>query len=159
MKIYLITRLLQVLHIAGIVIMAGTTMIDYLTFNTFWRLSDKAGSRALGLIPLMARYGAFIRTGAITLILTGIILFILDKGSIWSQPWFKIKVLLVIALILNGLLVGNRQGHKLRETIMAHEADYALHTVAIRESMDRFYPVQLTLFFLLIAISVIRPRL
>jgi len=136
--------------------MAGTTMIDYLTFKTFWQFADAGDNRVFGLIPLMARYGTFIKTGAVTIILTGIALFVLYKGAIWAQPWFKVKIVLVIALILNGLLIGNRQGHKLRETVMAHATDFLQHTVSIRESMSRFYPIQLTLFFLIILISMIR---
>lgn len=155
MKIYFILRVLLALHITGIVIMAGTTMIDYLTFKTFWKLADQGDTRSLSLIPLMAKYGTFIRTGAGTIILTGITMLILEKGAWWGAN-FKIKIVLVALLVLNGLLVGNKQGHKLRETVTAHSADFMQHTMSIRESMNRFYPLQLTLFFLIILISVIR---
>ena len=155
-KMYVLLRILLALHITGIVIMAGTTMIDYLTFKTFWKIADTGDNRALGLIPLMARYGAFVRTGAITIILTGIALLALDKGAIWSQPWFKVKTALVIILILNGLFVGNRQGHQLRDTVLANASDFLHQTLAIRATMSRFYPIQLTLFFLIIVISMIR---
>jgi hypothetical protein len=155
MKIYLVFRVLLALHITGIIMMAGTTMIDYLTFKTFWKFADQGDSRALSLIPLMAKYGTLIRTGAGTLILTGIMMLILEKNA-WWETSFKIKMGLVALLVLNGLLVGNKQGHKLREAVTAHSADFIQHTIGIRESMDRFYPLQLTLFFLIILISVIR---
>jgi len=156
MKMYLIFRIILALHITGIVIMAGTTMIDYLTFKTFWKFADAGDNRVFGLIPLMAKYGIFVRAGAIAIIFTGITLFVWGKGAIWAQPWFKVKTVLVIALILNGLFIGNKQGHKLRETVMAHGADFVAYTTLIRESMNRFYPIQLTLFFLIILISMIR---
>lgn len=149
-------RMILALHITGIVIMAGTTMTDYLTFRTFWQFADAGDNRVFGLIPLMARYGAYIRTGAITIILTGIALFVLDKGTIWTQPLFKVKIVLVVALISNGIFIGNKQGHKLRETVMAHAADFLEYTTPIRESMGRFYPIQLTFFFIIILISMIR---
>lgn len=155
-KMYLILRLLLTFHIAGIVIMAGTTMIDYLTFRVFWQFADAGDSRVFGLIPLMAKYGVFVRTGAITIILSGIALLVLDRGAIWGEPWFKVKMVLVVILILNGLFVGNRQGHKLRDTVAAHSADFLSYTVPIRETMSRFYPIQLTLFFLIILVSMIR---
>jgi len=156
MKMYLTLRFLLALHIIGIVIMAGTTMIDYLTFRVFWRFAEAGDSRTLGLIPLMARYGAFVRTGAITIILTGIALFVLDKGAIWAEPWFRVKTILVIILILNGLFVGNRQGHRLREAVAMHGSDLLSNALPIREAMSRFYPIQLSLFFLIIIISMIR---
>ncbi|MBZ4192081.1 hypothetical protein [Niabella beijingensis] len=156
MNTLLIRRIILVLHVTGIVVMAGTTMIDCLTFNTFWTLADADQRRATGLIPLMARYGTFIRSGAITIILTGIVLLVLDKQVLWSRLWFKIKMILVAALILNGLLIGNRQGHRLRDAVITHADDFLQHTTAIRENMNRFYPVQLTLFFLIILISMLR---
>jgi hypothetical protein len=156
MKMYFTLRVLLALHITGIVIMAGTTMIDYLTFKTFWKFADQGDVRSLGLIPLMAKYGAFIRAGAGTIILTGITMLILQKGVWWGQPWFKVKMILVVLLVLNGLLVGNKQGHKLREMVTAHTSDFMQYTMGIRESMNRFYPIQLALFFLIILISIIR---
>jgi hypothetical protein len=104
----------------------------------------------------MAKYGAFVRTGAAIIILTGITMLILEKGVWWGQLWFKVKMGLVLLLVLNGLLIGNKQGHKLRETVTAHANDFLQHTINIRESMNRFYPIQLTLFFIIILISVIR---
>lgn len=155
MKMYFILRVLLALHITGIVIMAGTTMIDYLTFKTFWKFADQGDNRSLSLIPLMAKYGAFIRTGAGTMLLTGITMLILER-SVWWDTGFKIKMVLVVLLVLNGLLVGNKQGHQLRDAVTLHSADFIQYTVSIRESMSRFYPLQLTLFFLIILISVIR---
>jgi hypothetical protein len=101
-------------------------------------------------------YGAFVRTGAAIIILTGITLLILEKGISWKQLWFTIKLGLGLLLMLNGLLIGNKQGHKLREAVTAHADDFLQHTINIRESMNRFYPVQLALFFLIILTSVIR---
>ena len=155
MKAYLIIRVLLALHIAGIIIMAGTTMIDYLTYKTFWNFAEQGDARSVSLLPLMAKYGAFVRTGAVIIILTGIAILLLKK-EIWKQLRFKIKMGLVLLLIVNGVLVGNKQGHKLRETVVAHAPDFMQHTITIRESMDRFYPIQLTLFFLIILISVIK---
>lgn len=158
MKTYLILRVLLALHITGIVVMAGTTMIDYLTFKTFWQFADAGDHRATGLIPLMAKYGVLVRTGAIILILTGIALFVLDKGAMWGQVWFKVKMALVVMVVVNGIFIGNKQGHRLREMVMDHTTDFVQYTTIIRENLSRFYPIQLTLFFVLILLSMIRPN-
>lgn len=154
----LLFRIILGIHITGIVIMAGTTMIDYLTYKTFWKLADAGNPHAVGIIPLMARYGAFIRAGAFTLFLSGIALLVMEKGASWAQPWFKVKIVLVILLLLNGTLVGNKQGHQLRATVTAHTPDFLAYTAGIRENMDRFYPIQLSLFFLTIMVSMIRVK-
>jgi hypothetical protein len=136
--------------------MAGTTMIDYLTFKMFWKFADLGDVRSLGLIPLMAKYGSFIRAGGIVIILSGISIVSLKKEVWLSQPWFKIKLLLFFLLLLNGMFVGNVQGHKLREKVSIYISDFIQHTGSIREYLNFFYPAQLTLFFFLILISVIR---
>jgi hypothetical protein len=72
MKTQISLRILLALHIAGLVIMAGTTLIDYFTFKTFWKFADQGDRRSLGLLPLMAKYGGLVRTGAAIIIFTGI---------------------------------------------------------------------------------------
>lgn len=152
-------RLLLALHIGGIVMMAGTTLIDYLTFNTFWQLADAGDARALGLVPLMARYGLFIRAGAATILLTGLVLLLISRGVSWAQPWFRAKLGLVAVLVLHGILVGNKQGHLLREIVMTHAPDFLAFTADVRSNMNFFYPLQLALFFLTIVASISRPVL
>lgn len=153
----LITRALIILHIVGIIIMAGTTLIDYLSFRTFWKLANDGDTRSLGLIPLMEKYGAFIRTGAVTLMLTGIAMLILQKADWIHHFWFKVKLGLFFLLLLNGMFVGNSQGHKFRETVTAHASDFTGHTMQIRKNLNLFYTVQLTLFFLTISVSIMQP--
>ena len=156
MNLYLTLRLLLALHIIGIIVMAGTTMIDYLTFKVFWKLADVGDERSFGLLPLMARYGTFIRAGAISIIVTGVTMIALNKGVIEGQLWFKIKTVLLIALILNGLFVGNTQGTNFRNAVITHGADFVRHTANIRASLGWFYPVQLALFAIIILLSVTR---
>ena len=156
LKMHLVIRVLLALHITGIVIMAGTILIDYLTFNTFWKLAEQGDSRSFGLLMLMARYGAFVRAGAITIIFTGITMLILQKGILWQQLRFKFKMGLVLLLIVNGILVGNRQSQKLRDTIATDTIDFIQRTIEVRETLDRFYMMQLTLFFLIILVSVVK---
>lgn len=153
---YLFIRLILVLHITGVIIMAGTTLIDYVTFKTFWQLVDQGDARFAGLIPLMAKYGAFIRAGGAMIILTGIIILILENGIWWGAPQFRVKLVLVILLVLNGMFVGNTYGSKLRETVSANAHGFLQHTMDIRETLNRFYPIQLLLFFLIILLSMIR---
>ena len=153
---YVLIRILLALHITGLVVMAGTTMIDYLTFRTFWKLADQSDSRTLGMIPLMAKFGAYIRAGGAIILLTGITMLVLEK-SVWvNQTWFKLKMVLVFLLLVNGLFVGNTQGEKFREAVSMHASDFVNHTVSIRQSLGWFYPIQLLLFFLIILISMIR---
>ncbi|HEU4554605.1 MAG TPA: DUF2214 family protein [Chitinophaga sp.] len=158
MKTQIGTWILLALHLAGLVMMAGTTMVDYMTFKTFWMFADQGNTRSsIGLIPLMARYGALVRAGAGVLFITGIALLLLARGVWWQQPWFKVKMGLVVLLVLNGILMGNRQGVKLRGLVAAYGDAFVQHTGDVRLALSRFYIIQLTLFLLIILAGVIKP--
>ena len=152
----LFIRTLLALHLGGLTIMAGTTVVDYFTFKTFCRMTDEGNNRSLGLLPIMARYGELVRIGAAILILTGIVMLVLANGVWWGQRWFKIKLALVILLILNGMFVGNIQGLKFRKIVMDSPA-LVQQIVDVRANLNRFYLMQLTMFLLIILISVIQP--
>jgi len=150
----LFMRILLALHIMGLVIMAGTTVIDYVTFKTFWKLA-LSGDRPSGLLPLMARYGILVRTGGALLLITGIMMLVAGNGVWWQQIWFRIKMLLVVLLVLNGMFVGNKQGHQFREAIAQNAVDLIDRTTPIKNTLNLFYVVQLTLFLFIILVSVI----
>ncbi|MGO4288800.1 hypothetical protein [Chitinophaga sp. RAB17] len=157
MKMYFAIKILLAFHIIGLVIMAGTTTIDYLTFKTFWKLVDQGDHKSLGLLPLMARYGAFVRAGAVIMLLTGITMLTLVNGTWWDQLWFRIKMILVMLLITNGMFVGSKLGHKLRTIINENANSFIPQTIGVRDSLQWFYLIQLILFFLIILVSVVRP--
>jgi len=136
--------------------MAGTTLIDYVTFKTFCRLTATGNNNGQGLILLMTRYGGLVRTGAVILILSGLLMLVLVKGIWWDQLWFKLKIGLVVLLILNGMFVGNSLGLKFREMI-ATSPELTQHLTNIKANLNRFYLVQLTLFLLIILFSIVRP--
>ena len=91
MNMNLFFRILLVLHLCGLTIMAGTTVVDYFTFKTFCRLANVGDNREQGLLPIMSRYGELVRIGAAILIFSGLTMLVLEKG-VWLEPWFKIKI-------------------------------------------------------------------
>ncbi len=97
--------------------MAGTTVAEYITFNTFSKLFGKERERSLSLLELMKKLSGLLGLGAALLILSGIGLFIITHDVFIHQVWFRIKLALILFLILNGFLVGSRQGSKLKNSI------------------------------------------
>jgi hypothetical protein len=146
MRSSFILRILLPLHLIGLILMAGTTLIDYFTFKSFCRLPNRSSD----LLPLMSKFGLFVRTGAITLILTGIAMLLLSK-DLWTQPLFRLKLALAITLILHGMLVGNRQATKFRTLITQNNTQ---DLPSLTSTLNRFYILQLTLFFIIILISI-----
>ena len=156
MRTQIFLRILLTLHITGIAIMAGTSFIDYFTFKLFWKFADHGDNRSLGLLPLMSRYGEFVRIGGVIIIVTGLAMLLLVKGVWWEQSWFKIKMVLVAMVVLNGAFFGNKLGTKFREVVANNGANFIQQTADLRTQLNRFYILQLTLFFVIVLVSVFK---
>lgn len=144
------------LHIIALTLMAGTTTIDYITFRSFWKLFDQKRETAIDLLQVTAKFSRVIGIGAAVLILTGLGMMILTHGVFGEQLWFRIKFALVILLILNGLLVGRRQGVKLRKITTDPRPDFTEQIKNIRITLKRFHLTQLGIFFVIIFLSVFK---
>ncbi|MDB4926827.1 MAG: hypothetical protein JWR23_2883 [Mucilaginibacter sp.] len=143
------------LHLTALTLMAGTTVVDYITFKSFWKLFYKEKEKAIGVMQVMATFSRLIGIGAAVLILTGIGMMALTNGVFGEQLWFRIKFGLVIILILNGAFVGRRQGVKLRKLINS-EPGSPDQVNAIRANLNKFYLIQLSIFFIIILLSAFK---
>jgi len=144
------------LHITGLTIMAGTTLVDYITFKTFWKLFDKGKEKSAILLRAMSKFPMLIGVGAILTIGTGIGMMALTNGVFGEQLWFRIKFALVIILILNGLLVGRRQGVKLQKIMNDNTANITQQINKVRSNLKIFHTSQLVIFFIIIFLSVFK---
>ena len=116
---YLLFTLLA-LHLMALVLMAGTTLIDFVTLRSFWKLSSSAlHEKAIGLLEATASFSRLIGIGAAALIITGLAMMAVTRGVFGEQLWFRIKFALVIILVANALFVGRRQGQRLRKIILS----------------------------------------
>ena len=154
MNINLVLRFILTPHLCGLALMAGTTIVDYFTFKIFCKMMDANNKQAHGLIPIMAHYGELVRSGAAILFITLLTMLALVKVVCWDQWWFKIKMILVLLLIANGIFIGNKLGLKFRG--MFTETNPAQQMMQIRMNLNRFYIVQLVIFLLIILTSVVR---
>jgi hypothetical protein len=145
-----------VLHLTGLILMAGTTFVDYITFKTFWKQFALDREKSLGLLEATGKFSRLIGIGAALLIVTGIGMMAITKGVFGEQLWFRIKFGLVIILVLNGLLIGRRLGVRLRKTIAGGGINATLQTERFRNGLNWFHLVQLLVFLTIIFLSVFK---
>lgn len=156
MNLQILLQTLLVLHLSGLVIMAGTTIVDYSVFKTFWKQIDRGEPSSAGLMEATSKFSRLIGIGAALLVLTGIGMMAITHGAFGEQLWFRIKFGLVIILILNGILAGRRQALKLKTVIESSGATLAAEAFVIRARLSRFYLVQLIIFFVIVFLSVFK---
>lgn len=150
-------HLALVLHIAGLTTMAGTTLVDYVLFQQFWKqvTKDRAGSLAVN--ETMSRLPMLLGIGMILLIVSGVTMMAVTNGAFGEQVWFRIKFALVVAIIINGVAVGRRQGIKLKKLLSAERARGSeAGLLQIKRTIRLFHLVQLILFVVIFILSVFK---
>jgi len=156
MNTLILMQILLILHITGLTLMAGTTVAEYITFNTFSKMFDKQWEKSLSLLELMKKLSGLLGLGAALLILSGIGLLIITQGAFMHQLWFKTKLLLILMLILNGFLVGSRQHSKLMRGIVENGMDFKEQIKNAMLNLRLFYRVQMGVFLLIIILAVFK---
>src|SRR5215207_6268648 len=97
-------------HIIGLSTMAGSTLSAYVLSRKFWHQYSSDKSKAIAIHDAASKFPTLFAIGIILLILSGVAMMAITRGAFGEQLWFKIKFGLIIAVIVNGLAVGRRQG-------------------------------------------------
>lgn len=151
-----ILQILIILHLSGLILMAGTTVVDYLLFKSFWKQLALDKERALGIMLGATNFARLIGIGAALLILTGIGMMAMTNGVFGEQLWFRIKFGLVILLILKGILLGRRLTIKLRKHFLDNAVDTADQIPGLQAWLNTFYLSQLFIFLAIVFLSIFK---
>lgn len=147
---------LLLFHLSGVVLFAGTSVVDFVTLRRFWSQYAQDRTKAMGVLQAMAGFPLLMRIGIIVIILSGVGMMALTHGVFGEQAWFRIKFGLVILLILNYLLTGRRQVIRLCGIVEANGADMAAQLQKQKAALRLFQAAQLLLFFIVILLSVFK---
>ncbi|WP_040006242.1 DUF2214 family protein [Fibrisoma limi] len=153
---FTIRQLLLVMHLSGLVLMAGTTVTELVVFRTFISLWNTKGNASVGLLKLMSGLGTILLAGGVLLVLSGIGLTLITGGVFLHQLWLQVKLGLILLLPLNGLLVGSPQMKTLRNSLLAEGAALSLPINPIVTKLNRFHRVQTLVFLSIIILAVFK---
>jgi uncharacterized membrane protein len=155
MNSYTLLQTLLTLHLTGLVLMAGTIVIDSLMYRTFWQQYEINRERSLNLLAASGKFGRLSGIGAVLLILTGFAMMFITHGVFGEQLWFRIKFGLVILLIIINLLA-RRRSLKLRKIISLSDEASLTEIGKIRFFLRRYFITAFIIFFLIIFLSVFK---
>nr|WP_294874313.1 DUF2214 family protein [uncultured Pedobacter sp.] len=156
MNTLILMQAFLVMHLTGLTLLAGTTAADYIVFRTFSNQLKTEGQRSENLLNLMSRLGVILGIGGGLLIFSGLGLMTITHGVFMHQLWFKIKLALIIMLVLNGFLVGNRQVKKLRKGLAENYANTQEFVEPAILRLNIFYLAQLGIFLIIIMLAVFK---
>lgn len=143
-----------VLHITGFTLMAGTIAADFAINRRLGKylLSDK--HKAISILEGSAGFPALIGIGGLLLLTTGIGMVVLFKGAVAQMLWFRIKMILVVLVALNGSLVLRKQAGKLKLLLADTGSAGNNQILALSRTMGIFHVIELLLFLAIFFLSV-----
>lgn len=156
MNTLILLQISLILHLTGLTLMAGTTVADYITFKTFSSRMESEKESPIHLLELMAKLSILLGIGAALLVTSGIGLMFCTAGVFAHMIWFKIKMILLLVLILNGFLVKARQESKLKKNIIGNTLPLSEQVKSAIVRLKIFYVVQMGVFFIIIILAVFK---
>jgi hypothetical protein len=105
-----------------------------------------------------AKIPALFGIGILLLIISGVTMMGITDGVFGEQIWFRIKFVLVLLIIVNGLAVGRGQGVRLRKILSGEKpGGYVEERILkIKRNLSLFHIAQLSLFFAIFVLSVFK---
>lgn len=144
---------LLIIHLLGFTLMAGTTLVEFVNYKFFWKAINQPNQQATGILAAMEKSSKLIGLGAMLQILSGIGMVTLTHGAFAAQLWFKIKMLLVLLLIVNGILNGNKISAKIRNAVDLQEAGLSVQLNTLKDKLNTFYIFQMIIFLCIVILS------
>lgn len=144
------------IHIIGITCIAGGIIGGLVLENQIWKHVHRSPEKVSVLAPLMSKYPAIIQAGTLLMLLSGFLMLKALSWAVVGQWWFIIKMALVVALVLNGMLVARPNGNKLRvlvgQLVNGQSVETELKT--IRKKMTIFHISEMTLLIVVYLLAV-----
>ncbi|HEY4111078.1 hypothetical protein [Puia sp.] len=145
-----------VLHITGFTMMAGIILAELAVNQRVNRylLTDKA--RAAGILDSAAGFPRLIGIGAALLIVTGIAMLSVFKESVAGMLWFKIKMVIVLLILINGVVVLRRNSNRLQALLEKADPREDATLLLVKRRLGVALGIELLLFLIVFFLSIFR---
>jgi hypothetical protein len=144
------------MHLYGLIIMVGTTVAAFVTFRAFINRFNIKSETSTGLLQLLSKLDPIKGTGGILLILSGIGLTFITGWVFLHMLWLQLKLSLILLLVLNEILIGNKQLKKLKTAFFENNPDSAAVIKMTVPKIAVFYTIQLLLFLGIVVLAVFK---
>jgi len=147
-----------VVHVVGITLMAGTSFIDAMIFQQFWKAfpADITTSRLTENI--LYKLQKFLGIGMLLILLSGVTMMFY-MHTVWGQQtWFRIKMGILLLIIINGLLIRRRLGASLKKLLaeMSTDTHFAANRTKLKRSITTVHLFQILFFCIIFTLSVFK---
>lgn len=151
----LLLEICLVLHITGITILTGTTLVNYVISKQFWSNIRVDINRAIIINSTTLTLGRITAIGGMLTVLSGIAMVALFHGAFNSLLWFRLKMVILLLIIANSLFVERPLNFKLK-TLLPGNANAVNELEAVKSKMNVYYLSQLTMLLIIFVLSIFR---
>jgi hypothetical protein len=144
------------MHLAGLTLMAGTDIVEFVAFRNILKNYQTNKDAAVHQIGILSKLSVLLLIGGILLVLSGTGFLIITHNAFGSQLWFKIKIIFVLGLVLNGILMGRNSGNRLKQSLMTSNIAKTQQVEDAIRTMIRFHFIQLCIFFIVVLMAVFK---
>lgn len=144
------------LHLVGLVVVAGSTFIDYFFYRSFWKQFVLDRGKGIVILQTIGAMPVFTAIGGVLLILSGVGMMILTRGVFDQFTWFRIKMIILILLILNIALIGRRNLKILRSAVIGTGESNPEGLLILKRNISGFQIAQMGFLVLIILLSVFK---
>jgi hypothetical protein len=109
-------------HLLGFSMLAGTIITTVFTSRQFWKTAAIDKMKAAAMLEGGTAFPIIMGVGMLLLILSGMSLLRINHGTFAEQTWFRIKMLLMVLLIINGF-IGRRIMGRAVPLVISPQAD------------------------------------
>ncbi|MGN7823507.1 hypothetical protein ACTJJB_25525 [Chitinophaga sp. 22536] len=154
MNTYLLSLLV---HITGLAMVSGIVLAGFMANRRFWKIYASDRVRAVAILDLTARFPVAMGIGMLLLLLSGTMMMALVHGTYGEQLWFRIKMIMFLLVILNGIL-GRRLGQKMKPVLQAATSgeNISASIEPLKGRLNLFYIIQLLLLLAIFACGVLK---
>jgi hypothetical protein len=146
----------KTLHIVGISVAAGTSLIDLILLQYFWNIYRLQIQEGVVIERLVGRLQRVAAVGMMLIVLSGVtMMFYLH--TVWApQLWFRIKMGVLILIIINGLSFRRILGKRIHARVMQESTVRWTQQGSLRSGVTVVQLVQLVFFLVIFVLSVFR---
>jgi hypothetical protein len=134
----------------------GKTLAGFIAHQQFWKLFETNRGHGIAAFKAIAKFQTAGIIGLLLLILSGLTMLTLVQWTFLSLLWFKIKLFIVLLLIVNGFTLGRTSTLRLQRFVLKGVKHAQPDAVTVKRSVRIFQAIQLSLFLLIILLSVFR---
>jgi hypothetical protein len=145
-------------HIIGITLLAGTTVVDFVLTRKFWAFYAKDNQAGILVRKLTEKLPLLIVAGIVLTLLSGVGMMTVLHAVVGAMLWFRIKIVLVLIAILNGIIVGRRLNSRLNKLLVSAGTQSAKEGSLnqVKKNLQLFHLTQLTIFFIIFFLSAFK---